>query len=72
MITKSEYKNSLKIVKQYEKENEKVFWSCETCVKQVPTKFDKLVCIGGFDLKLTCKGKKYKKIPVFDVRPDVL
>ena len=60
MITKTEYKKAMDIVKQYEKEQSEK-WSCNKCEKQFSNPFDEYFCVDGFDLRndKDCKGKNF-------------
>jgi len=62
MITKKDYKEALKIVKQYEKEQSEK-WSCDKCDKYFTNPFDQSFCHEDFDIEndITCKGKYYTK-----------
>lgn len=63
MITKKQYNDALKIIKQYKKEQEDK-WSCEKCKKHFINPFDEPFCRDDFDLRKNkdCKGKNYIKI----------
>lgn len=63
MITKKQYNDALKIIKQYKKEQEDK-WSCEKCKKHFINPFDEPFCRDDFDLRKNkdCKGKNYVKI----------
>ena len=62
-ITKTEYRNALKIVKQFEKQEQKLKWSCDKCKKKFTNSFDQEYCEDDFDLSKgkNCKGKNFSK-----------
>jgi len=59
MVSEDEYKNALKVIKQYEKEQSEK-WSCDKCKKQFMNPFDQYFCEDGYDMrKKDCKGEKF-------------
>jgi hypothetical protein len=59
MVSEDEYKNALKIIKQYEKEQSEK-WSCDKCVKQFMNPFDQYFCEDNFNMrKKNCGGQNF-------------